>query len=330
VLLTLLLLTTLFFAYLNGLSDSANVVATVISTHALAARRAAVMAALAVIVAPFVFGLAVARTFGATILHPQQATPLVVLAATWSAILWRALTWWFGWPASSSHALIGGLVGAALAGAGAGTVQWVGVIKIGFSLVVSPAIGLLAGYALTRALYYFAQWATPRINAAFRLGQVLVSLMLAFSWGANDAQKTIGLLALGLAALDGTDFAIEPWMVLVCMAAVALGALRGAGRLIRTLGGRFYRMRPIHGVAAQAAAAGVIFGAAFAGAPVSTTQVVSTAILGAGAAERLNQVRWGLAEDVLWAWVLTLPATALGGAGLYWLMAYSGWLMASG
>jgi PiT family inorganic phosphate transporter len=317
VLLAFLLATTLFFAYLNGLSDSANIVATVISTHALSMRRAMLMTALAVLIAPFIFGLAVAHTFGATLIHPGQVTARIVLAATWSAILWRLLTWRFGWPASSSHALVGGLVGAALAGAGGAAVQWVGLFKVGLSLIVSPVLGLLTGYALTRLLYYLAQWVTPRINAAFRLGQVMTALTLALSWGANDAQKAIGLLALGMAVANGRAFVIEPWMVLAAMSVVALGAIGGGGRLMRTLGGRFYKIRPIHGLSAQAAAAGVILGAAFAGAPVSTTQVVSTSILGAGAAERLNQVRWGLAEDILWAWVFTLPATGLGGAGLF-------------
>jgi PiT family inorganic phosphate transporter len=149
------------------------------------------------------------------------------------------------------------------------------------------------------------------------MGQVAAALVLALSWGANDAQKTIGLLALGVAAASGMPFAISPWISAAAMAGIALGTLTGGWRIIRTLGGRFYRIRPIHGFAAQTAAASVIFGAAILGAPVSTTQVVSTSILGAGAAERVSQVHWGIAGEILWAWVLTIPATALAGAGLF-------------
>ncbi len=321
----ILLAASLLFAYLNGVSDSANIVAPVISVHALSPRRALVITAAAVTVAPFIFGVAVARTFGAGIIAPESATPAVVLAATLSAILWRAITWWLSLPSSSSHALVGGLVGAGLAGAGLGAVNLFGLFRVLIALFVSPAIGLLVGYELTRAFYYLAQWGTPRINNAFRMGQVAAALALALSWGANDAQKTIGLLALGVAAANGKPFAISPWMIAAAMAGIALGTLTGGWRIIRTLGGRFYRVRPIHGFAAQAAAASVIFGAAILGAPVSTTQVVSTAILGAGAAERVTKVHWAIAGEILWAWVLTVPATALAGAGLFIL---SKWLMA--
>ena len=320
----ILLFTSLLFAYLNGVSDSANIVAPVISVHALSARRALVITAAAVTVAPFVFGVAVARTFGVGIIAPESATPAVVLAATLSAILWRWITWWLGIPSSSSHALVGGLVGAGLAGAGLGAVNLFGLFRVLIALFVSPAIGLLVGYELTRAFYYLAQWGTPRINNAFRMGQVAAALALALSWGANDAQKTIGLLALGVAAASGKPFAISAWIIAAAMAGIALGTLTGGWRIIRTLGGRFYRIRPIHGFAAQTAAASVIFGAAILGAPVSTTQVVSTAILGAGAAERVTKVHWAIAGEILWAWVLTIPATALAGAGLFfvcrWLM----------
>jgi PiT family inorganic phosphate transporter len=176
------------------------------------------------------------------------------------------------------------------------------------------------GYTVTQLVYFLAQWATPRINALFRNGQILTALALALSWGANDAQKIIGLVALGVAAASEAAFAITPWMVALSMAVTALGTLTGGWRLIRTLGGRFFRLRPVHGLSAQAAAAGVIFGAAFLGGPVSTTQVVSTAILGAGAAERISKVRWSVAGDILITWVLTLPATALLGAGSFLIL----------
>ncbi|MGH2522579.1 MAG: inorganic phosphate transporter, partial [Anaerolineales bacterium] len=237
-----------------------------------------------------------------------------------SALVWRALTWWLGLPSSSSHALVGGLVGAGLAGGDMHSLNLPGLLKVLIALFISPALGLLAGYALTRFIYFLAQWATPRINAVFRNAQIATALALALSWGANDAQKTIGLLALGMAALSAAPFAISAWMIALGVAATALGTLTSGWRLIRTLGGKFYKIRPVHGLAAQAAAAGVIFGAAFVGGPVSTTQVVSTTLLGAGAADRLNMVRWNVAGDILWAWVLTIPATALLGAGLFFLL----------
>jgi PiT family inorganic phosphate transporter len=169
-------------------------------------------------------------------------------------------------------------------------------------------------------VYFVARQASPRINSTFRQGQILTACLLALSWGANDAQKTIGLLALGAAAANGQGFTVEPWAIIASMAAVAAGTLFSGSRLIRTLGGRFYRIRPINGLAAQLASALVIFSAAALGGPVSTTQVVSTAIMGAGAAERVNKVRWGVAGDILIAWVLTIPATAIIGAGLLYVL----------
>jgi PiT family inorganic phosphate transporter len=194
------------------------------------------------------------------------------------------------------------------------------LVKILIALFVSPALGLLAGYLLTNFIYWLAQSATPKVNVLFRRAQILTAAALALSWGANDAQKTIGLLALGLAAASGAEFSVPLWTIIASMAALALGVATSGWRLIRTLGGRFYKIRPVNGLAAQISAASVILSAALIGGPVSTTQVVSTAIMGAGAAERVNKVRWGVALDILWAWVLTIPATALAGAGLFFFL----------
>jgi PiT family inorganic phosphate transporter len=316
-------ITSLFFAYLSGVTDSANIVAPVISSRAVQRRRALLLTAAATVIAPFIFGVAVARAFGAGVLLPQGVSPAVVLAATLSALAWRWLTWRLSLPSSSSHALVGGLVGAGLASAGLGLVNLEGLLKVFLALFFSPAVGLVAGYVLTSLIYWLAQSTTPRVNVLFRYGQVLTAIVLALSWGANDAQKTIGLLALGLAAVNGGAFTIPVWVILASTAAVVLGTLMSGSRMIRTLGGRFYRIRPVHGLAAQLAAAGVIFGAAVVGGPVSTTQVVSTAILGAGAAQRINMVRWGIATDIFWAWALTLPATVLLGAGLLWVLEWA-------
>ncbi len=316
----LFVIASLFYAYLNGVTDSANIVAPVVSSRAISRRQAALMTALAVLVAPFIFGVAVARTFGAGILAPAMATLPIVNAATFSAIVWRWLTWRLALPSSNSHALVGGLVGAGLAGAGLAAINLAGLLKVFAALFFSPAIGLVFGFLATRLVYYLAHTATPRVNHLFRQLQVLTAFVLGLSWGANDAQKTVGLLALGLAVATGRGFTVPVWTISAAMAAVALGTLFSGWRLIRTLGGRFYRIRPIHGLATQVASAGVIFGAAALGGPVSTTQVVSTAIMGAGAAERVSKVRWSVATDIFWAWVLTVPATALLGAGLYYLL----------
>jgi PiT family inorganic phosphate transporter len=311
---------TLLFGFLNGLTDSANIVAPVVSARALSPRRTRLLATAALCVAPFIFGVAVARTIGTNIVAPQFVTLPIVVAAALSATGWTFFTWRAGIPSSSSHALVGGLVGATLAGAGWPAVHPQSITKVLVALFFSPVIGLLVGYLLTQLIYWLTRSATPRINNFFRQGQVVTALALAFSYGANDAQKTMGLLALGLAAATGQPFTIPLWVIGVAIASIALGTLTGSRRMVRKLGMKFYRIRPVHGLAAQLAAASVIFGAAFLGGPVSTTQVVSTAILGAGAAERVNQVRWGVVGEIVWAWVLTIPATSLVSAGLFILL----------
>jgi len=322
--LPLLVIAIVVLAYLGGVTDSANVVAPVISSRALSPRRALLLTAAAASAAPFIFGVAVARAFGAGVIAPAYATPAVVLAATLSALLWRWLTWRWGLPSSLSHGLVGGMVGAGWMGAGVTAVNVSGLVKVLLALFISPAAGLIIGWVVTALIYWLTQRATPRVNAWFRVGQVMTAAGLALSWGANDAQKTIGLLALAATAATGQPFDIPLWAVGLSVAAVALGILTTGWRLIRTLGAKFYRIRPVHGLAAQLAAASVIFGAAALGGPVSTTQVVSTSILGAGAADRVNKVRWGVATDILWAWVFTLPATAALGAAGVWVLARVG------
>lgn len=312
--LLVILLLNVLFAYLSGVADSANIVAPVISARALRPRLAVLLTAGAALAAPFLFGVAVAHAFGTGVLLPAGVSPATVLAATLSALVWRWLTWVWGLPASATHGVIGGMLGAGLAAGGLTAVNLGGLTRVLLALFISPAVGLLAGYLLTALLYRLAERATPRINNWFRASQVLTALALALSWGANDAQKSIGLLALGVAAAGGAAFSIPTWVILLAMGATVLGALTGGSRMMRTLGGKFYRIRPIHGLASQIAAAGVTFAAAVLGAPVSTTQVISTTILGAGAAQRVNMVRWGVAADIFWAWVLTVPATMALGA----------------
>lgn len=316
----LFLAAALLFAYLDGVTDSANVVAPVVAARAIVRQRAVWMTAVGVVVAPLIFGVVVARTFGTGLLAETGVSLPIVTAGTLGAVIWRLVTLWLGLPASNSHCLIGGLVGAGLASAGLAAINSAGLLKVIIALLISPALGLLMGFVITRLVYVAASWASPRINTGFRRAQVLTAFGLALSWGANDAQKSIGLLALGAAAAGGQAFSIPTWAIAVGVGMVALGTLTSGRRLIRTLGGRFYRIRPINGLAAQLGSALVIFGASALGGPVSTTQVVSTAIMGAGAAERVNKVRWGVATNILIAWVLTIPATATLGAALVFVL----------
>ena len=302
----------LFFDFLNGLHDSSNIVATMISSRALAPRTALGLTAVAEFLGPFLFGVAVARTIGDEVVSAGTISIAVIYAALLAAIVWNLLTWFFGIPSSSSHALIGGIVGAVAVSAGLGTIHLAGLGKVLVALFTSPVIGLLAGYLLTRLIFFLAAGATPHVNQAFKRLQVLTGLALALSHGANDAQKTMGIITLALVTAGSlASFAVPTWVVAASAGAIALGTALGGWRLIRTLGGKFYRIRPLHGFAAQVASASVILGAALLGGPVSTTQVVSSAIMGVGGAERLSKVRWGVAANIAVAWLLTIPASAL-------------------
>ncbi len=236
----------------------------------------------------------------------------VVIAALVSAVLWNLATWYFGLPSSSSHALIGGLLGASVLSSGIDVVQPSGLTKIVVALLVSPPVGLLFGYIFMRVTLWSVGRSSPSINRLFRHLQVFTLIGLSLSHGTNDAQKTMGVISLGLVLYGGIEtFSIPLWVVAVSAGAIALGTSLGGWRLIRTLGGRIYRIRPIHGFSSQVAGASVILGAALIGGPVSTTQVMSSAIMGTGAAERISKVRWTILRDLVIAWVLTIPATAI-------------------
>jgi PiT family inorganic phosphate transporter len=278
------------------------------------------MTALANFFGPFIFGVAVAETIGHEIVAAEAINEAVLLAALVSAIGWNLLTWYLGFPSSSSHALIGGFIGAVVMGAGWGAIQLAGLEKILIALFASPIIGFLIGYLILRITLLLSWNATPRINGFFRQSQVVTALALALSHGTNDAQKTMGIITLALVTGGYiSTFTVPLWVILACATMIALGTALGGWKLIRTLGGKFYKIRPVDGFASQLASAAVILGASLVGGPVSTTQVVSSAIMGVGAAERANKVRWGVAQEIATAWLLTIPATALAGAGLYWL-----------
>ena len=320
-LLLVLIAMALLFDFLNGFNDSANVVATIIASRAMSARGALTLAALANLAGPFLFGVAVAETIGAEVADPRAISIAVVLAALFAASLWDLATWYFGIPVSSSHALVGGIVGAAVTGSGFAAIQAQGLWKVAIALLVSPLLGFAVALVVMQAMLWLLRNATPKANVALSRAQVVTATALALSHGANDAQKTMGVIAMGLLTLGFTPVFVVPWwVVLLSASAIALGTALGGWRIIRTLGTRFYRIHPIHGFTSQLASAAVILAASLAGGPVSTTQVVSMSILGAGAAERKSQVRWLAVNEIFVAWALTLPATALLAVPIYYLI----------
>ena len=276
------------------------------------------MAAIAHFVAPFLFGVAVATAVGKDVIDPSAISGTVVLAGIVAAIVWNILTWWLGIPSSSSHALIGGLLGSSILAYGFAIVQRSGLIKVLAALLISPIAGLVAGYLIMRFLRFILRRATPRVNTFFKRSQIITTLGLSLAHGSNDAQKTMGVITMGLVAAGvQSSFEVPFWVITVSAAAIALGTMSGGWRLIRTLGARIYKIRPIHAFTSQAASAGVILSAALLGGPVSTTQVVGSSIMGAGAAERISKVRWQVGQEMLVTWVITIPASAVISAILY-------------
>jgi PiT family inorganic phosphate transporter len=312
VFITILVLLALVFGYLNGFHDSSNIVATIISSRALTPRNALALVAVAESLGPFIFGVAVAQSIGSGIVAPASVSRAMILATLLSAIIWNLITWFFGIPSSSSHAIVGGLMGTVIIGSGLQSVEWSGLAKVLIALFTSPILGFLVGFIITRLTYLLVRNASPRINWFFRRSQIITGLALGLSHGANDSQKTMGLIALGLVVTgQSKQFEVPLWVIAVSALAIALGTATGGWRLIRTLGARFYKIRPVNGFCSQIASASVILGTGLLGGPVSTTQVVSSAILGVGSAERINKVRWGVAGQIAIAWLLTIPATGL-------------------
>jgi PiT family inorganic phosphate transporter len=287
----------------------------------MAPRKALYLTAAAEFAGPFLFGVAIARTVGAGIVPPLAIRLDVILAALIVSIFWNLFTWYFGIPSSSSHALIGGLVGAVAASTGLQTVQIGGVLTVLASLLASPVIGLMIGYGFTRLVFFLARNASLRINRFFKGAQVVTGMGLALGHGTNDAQISMGIITMALVSAGSIDeFNVPRWVVAASAAVLALGTSLGGWRLIRTLGGKFYKIRPVHGFATQVSSAAVVLTAALLGGPVSTTHVVSSAILGVGSAERKNMVRWQAAGNIILAWVMTIPISGLIGALAYLLL----------
>lgn len=318
-----LIAASLIFDFLNGFHDSSNIVATVISSRAMKPRTALYMTAAAEFIAPFLFGVAVAKTVGSDLIDSNAINIHVISAGVCAAILWNLLTWFLGMPSSSSHALLGGLLGAAILFSGFEVVKLDGLLKILLALFISPILGFAIAFLLMHIVVLASQGASPRINSFFKRAQVFTSLGLALSHGSNDAQKTMGIITMGLVAGGfQNSFQVPTWVILISASAIALGTAFGGWRLIKTLGGKIYKIRPVDAFTSQAASASVILGAAILGGPVSTTQVVSSSIMGAGAADRLNKVRWGVGKDMLITWILTIPATGVVAALIYGLLNY--------
>lgn len=313
----------LVFEFLNGMRDSSNIVATMISSRAFSPRRALTLTAVAEFMGPFLFGVTVAKTIGDDIVNSQLLTLDVLVGCLGGAIIWNVITWFFGIPSSSSHALIGGLLGPVIISAGVGAVKVAGINKVLLALFVSPVIGFVVGFLVLRMLYFLSREATPTVSEFFKRAQLFTAVGLAFSHGTNDAQKTMGIITLSL-VIGGSlgRFDVPLWVVVVSAGAMAIGTGLGGWRLIRTLGGKFYKIRPVHGFATQATSALIIMMASLIGLPVSTTQVVSSAIIGIGASERFGKVRWSVAGDILTAWLITIPASGLFSAGIYWFMVH--------
>jgi PiT family inorganic phosphate transporter len=315
--------TALVFDYTNGFHDAANAIATSVATRALAPRTALLMAAVMNLVGAFL-GTEVASTVGSGIIAPPQGIGglVVVLAAVIGAIAWNLVTWWFGLPSSSSHALIGGLVGAALAAAG--TVQWDGVVeKVVVPMVLSPVVGfVLAGLLMTALLWVFRHGRPRRVTAGFRHAQTVSAAAMALGHGLQDAQKTMGVIVLAL-VVGGyhQGFDIPWWVVLLSAGALSAGTYSGGWRIMRTLGRRIIDLDPPRGFAAETTASAVLYTTAFAfSAPISTTQTITASILGVGATRRASAVRWNVAGNIAIAWVLTLPAAAAVAALAFWVL----------
>ncbi|MDB5590307.1 MULTISPECIES: inorganic phosphate transporter [Methylobacteriaceae] len=315
----------LLFDFLNGLHDAANSIATIVSTRVLRPQYAVLWAAFFNFIAFLFFGLHVAQTLGTGIIDAGIVDPRVIFSALIGAIVWNVVTWIFGIPSSSSHALIGGLVGAGTAKAGFSAVVWSGLIKTSAAIVLSPLLGFVLALLLVLIVSWTCVRATPfGVDRSFRILQFASASLYSLGHGGNDAQKTMGIIALLLYSqglLEG-EFHVPLWVVLSCQAAIALGTLSGGWRIVHTMGSKITRLNPMQGFCAETGGAITLFAATWAGIPVSTTHTITGAIIGVGAARRTSAVRWGVASNIVVAWVLTLPAAGLVAAATYALTTF--------
>src|ERR671913_523447 len=320
-----LILVALTFDYINGFHDAANSIATVVSTRVLTPGKAVIWAAFFNFIAAFAFGTAVAKTVGAGLVDINVLTFAVIFSGLMGAIIWDLITWYYGLPTSSSHALIGGYARAAIAKAGFGAIIAAGWTKTLIFIVLAPLIGLTLGFLLmVLILWTFSPTSPGRVDHWFRRLQLVSAAAYSLGHGGNDAQKTMGIIAGALYA-GGllTEFTIPFWVVIAAHAAISMGTLAGGWRIIHTMGSKITRLQPVGGFAAETAGAVSLFTATGLGVPVSTTHTITGAIIGVGSVRRLSAVRWGIAGQIVWAWVLTIPAAAFISAITYFIVAYT-------
>jgi inorganic phosphate transporter, PiT family len=312
IMLVLVIASALIFDYVNGFHDTANAIATCVSTRALSVKWAIIMAA-ALNFAGAMISTKVAATIGKGIVDANNITQMVVLAGVTGAIIWDLITWYYGLPSSSSHAIIGGLMGAVIAHAGTAALHWAGLNKIILALLISPVLGTVLGFTFMVALMWTFRNKTPSgLNIGFRKLQIVSAGIMAFSHGTADAQKSMGVITMALVSYGYlTTFEVPTWVKIACAVAMALGTAAGGWRIIKTVGRDFVKLQPVHGFCVETASAGVILGASAFGMPTSTTHVITSAILGVGLSKRMSAVNWGIAKRIVVAWVLTIPAAAV-------------------
>ncbi|MBN2666805.1 MAG: inorganic phosphate transporter [Bacteroidales bacterium] len=313
----------LIFDFINGFHDSANSIATVVSTKVLSPFAAVALAATFNFVAFLVFPLKVAKTIGSGVINTEIVTLELIAAAVIAAIIWNLITWWLGLPSSSSHTLVGGLVGAAIAGSGFGSVVYSGVLKIGAFIVIAPVLGMLMSYLITIIVLHIVQKRSPSgVDKHFRRLQLLSASAFSLGHGGNDAQKSMGIIWVALYAMGKVPRDSDPalWIVLSCHAAIALGTLFGGWRIVKTMGQKITKLKPFEGFCAETAGAATLFMATALGIPVSTTHTITGSIIGVGATKRASAVKWGVTTKIFWAWILTIPVSAVIGALIFYFI----------
>ncbi|MGZ6231031.1 MAG: anion permease [Syntrophales bacterium] len=315
-----LILVALVFDFLNGFHDSANAISTIVSTRVLSPKYAVLWAAFFEFAAVFFVGVQVAKTIGTGIINPDIVNNLLILSSLGGAITWNIITWYFGLPSSSSHALIGGLIGAGVVDGGTSVLVWSGIIKTAIFVVLSPAIGLILGFGMMILVLNINRDSNvSKTDKLFRKLQLVSCAIYSMGHGTNDAQKTMGIIAIILYShgLLGKTFYIPLWVIIACYTVIALGIMSGGWRIVKTMGTKITKLQPMGGFCAETAAAISIIGASIAGIPVSTTHTITGAIVGVGSTRRLTAVRWGVAGNIVWAWILTIPMAALISAAIH-------------
>lgn len=321
IMLVIVILAALAFDYINGFHDTANAIATCVSTRALTVRTAIFMAAVLNFAGAMV-STKVAATIGKGIVDKDNVTQMVVLAGILGAIIWDLITWYYGLPTSSSHAIIGGIIGAVMAHSGSAALHWTGIKKIVLALLISPVIGTIIGFIFMVIIYWTFRHKSPSgLNKGFKRLQIVSAAFMAFSHGTADAQKSMGVITMALLSYGFIpSFDVPTWVKIACAVSMGIGTAAGGWRIIKTVGHDFVKLQPVHGFCVETASAGVILGAASLGMPVSTTHVITSTILGVGLSKRISAVNWGVAQRILIAWVLTIPASAIVAYACYLLM----------